>query len=538
MKNSAAFLFTVMAGCTLAAQDPAVQKDRALLDRAQRETFNYAWQLGHPVSGMVPERWAEGRKSDRVTTGGTGFGIAAIVAGAERGWITRADAATRLLTLATFLRDKTARKTLHGAFPHWLNGRTGKTIRFSEKDDGADLVETAFLFEGLLIARAYFNAPNPTETSLRAIVTELWRDVEWNFFTQGAEGPLSWHWSPNHGFAKNLKITGYNESLIVYVLAAASPTHPISRKTFDAWNHTPGYKTRKAFGYTLQGTRRPEGGPLFLAHYSFIGLNPFLISDEFVSKGYGVRNTTQTLVNRAYCLEAAPRENRYSPEYWGLTASDIKGGYTASAPDNDRATIAPTAALSSIAYTPLYAMQALRALYQRTPAMLGPYGPYDASSLRDAWVSESYIAIDQLPIACMIENYRSGLLWRLLMSDPDVQRGLALGGLTPPAHKTGFPEAVVTLKPFKRTYKPDAFEITRHPDTGLYAIPYFLESADPATLTLQDPEGKTLLSVTPKTAAGRNLLTFTAAPTRPTNAVHTLTLKTAASEQTLPVRLY
>ena len=419
--------------------DESYLKDRDLLDKLQQDAFNYMWNYAHPVSGLALER--NTGKDTPVTTGGSGFGIAAIVVGAERGWITREQAVQRLTKIVSFLKDKTERNRLHGAFPHWLNGETGKTIAFSPKDNGADIVETSFLIEGLLIARAYFMG-NGAEEQLRRDITGIWNDVDWNWFTKGENDGLYWHWSPDYGFDMNMKIQGFNECMVTYVLAVSSPTHPITRRAYNYWTSGEGYTDRVYNGYPIQASMFYTG-PLFFVHYSFIGLDPKQMSDDYVTRGYWVRNVTQTLINRAYCLETAPKENRYSQVYWGLTASDIQGGYTASAPDNDHATVAPTAALSSMPYTPQYSMQVLWNIYNNyRNKMWGLYGPYDAFSLRYDWFANSYLAIDQLPIPCMIENYRSGLLWKLFMGDGDVQKGLAVAGIRPPVFKTGFPEVL------------------------------------------------------------------------------------------------
>ena len=514
--------------------DESWQQDRDLLDRLQKDAFLYMWSYSHPVSGLAYER--NTGKDTPVTTGGSGFGIAAIVVGAERGWITREEAVTRMVKIATFLRDKTERKKLHGAFPHWLNGETGKTIAFSPKDNGADMVETSFLIEGLLIARAYFNGGGEEE-NLRNIITGIWNDVDWNWFTRGENDGLYWHWSPEYNFEMNMKIQGFNECMVTYVLAASSPTHPITRKTYNYWTSGEGYQDRNYNGYPIQAAL-PYTGPLFFVHYSFIGLDPMQMADEFVTKGYGVRNITQTLINRAYCLENAPKENLYSPDYWGLTASDIKDGYTASAPDNDHATVAPTAALSSMPYTPEYSMQVLRNIYNNYRAkMWGPYGPFDAFSLRQNWFATTYLAIDQLPIPCMVENYRSGLLWKLFMGDKDVQSGLKLAGIHIPDYKTGFPQVVVTLKPAHGKYVADAYDIRRHPDTGLYVIPYFMEEAGKADFTLTNKDGVVVKTFDRTSAAGINQLTFPQF-VEPTEAIFKLEMKTGGKSYELPVRMH
>jgi hypothetical protein len=518
------------------APDAAYLKDRKALDALQRDTFRYMWEDANPVSGMPYEanfNW----DVRPVAIGGTGFGIAAVVAAVDRGWISRDQAVERLLRITRFLRDKTPRKELHGAFPHWINGGTGQAINFSQTDVGADTVETSFLLQGLLIARAYFNGPGVEET-LRRIITEIWEDVDWNWFTNGGGPGLYWQWTAQGGFPEALKILGYNECMVTYVLAISSPTHPISRHSYDYWTSGDGYTPRMSYGYTVAVSLK-NPGPLFLTQYSFIGLDPRRIADRFVPTGYFARNVNHVLSNRAYCLQEAPEKNRYGEDCWGLTASQIKDGYAANEPANDTGTIAPTAALASMPYTPHYSFQVLdNLLGPLKDRVWGKNGPYDAFSLRDDWVSDRYLAIDQFPIVCMVENYRSGLLWRLFMSDPDVRRGLKAAGLREPECATGFPELVVTLdKTGKKSYAPDACDLRRHPDTGLFTIPYWMGAAGNAAFTLADAEGNVLQSLERRAFQGRNTLTFPQFMV-PDGRVLTLTLRAGEQEAKLPVRLH
>lgn len=515
--------------------DTAYLQDRKALDTLQRDTFRYMWEDADPVSGMPYEanfNW----DVRPVAIGGTGFGIAAVVAAVDRGWISRDQAVERLLRITRFLKDKTPRKQLHGAFPHWINGSTGQAISFGATDVGADIVETSFLIQGMLIARAYFNGPGVEET-LRKVITEIWEDVDWNWFTNGEPG-LYWQWSARDGFQSHLKILGYNECLITYVLAVASPTHPISRKDYDYWTSGDGYESRTSRGYVIEASMK-KPGPLFLVHYSFIGLDPRRIADNYVKHGYFVRNVNHVLSNRAYCLQDAPTANRYGEDCWGLTASQIKDGYAANEPEHDTSTIAPTAALSSMPYTPQYSFQVLANLLgPLKDKVWGENGPYDAFSLRQDWVSDRYLAVDQLPIVCMVENYRSGLLWQMFMSDPDVRRGLTVAGLHEPEFGTGFPEVVVTLKKTgRKRYGPDAYDLRRHPDTGLFTIPYWMSAAGSVTFTLTDVDNNVLLSLERKAFQGRNALTFAQFMT-PDGRILTLTMQSGEEKHQVPIRLH
>ncbi len=505
-----------------------------LLDLVQQKTLNYIWQGGDAETGMAYEASfafpAEGRP---LAVGATGFGVAAIVAGVERGWIDREAALERLEKMVAFLRDGTPRQKLHGAFPHWLHRQTGEVIAFSDLDDGADLVETAFLLQGLLIAEQYFDKDG-RETELRAAIGQIWREVEWSWFADAENGGLYWHWNPKHNFSLGMKIQGFNECLVAYILALASPTYPITRDIFDFWYAGSGYDRRTLYGYDLEASL-PGGGPLFLSHYSFIGLNPWEMADARVPSGYYVRNVKQVLSNRNYCLFAAPDSHRYDAAHWGLTASLTPDGYAANDPLHDEGVIAPTGALASLPYTPHYAMMALQSLIAENRC--GVYGPYDAYSFRDDWQSSDYLALDQLPIAAMLENYRSGLLWRLFMARDDIRTGLQKSGIASPCLPAGFPEAIETTVLQQGQYRPDGYSACRHPDTGLYHIPYWVDKEECVTLALSSLDGKNLYVRRQTARPGRNWFDFP--EVAPVNgSLYCLRLTTSSSAHVLRLRLY
>ena len=401
--------------------------DEELLTLVQRQTFKYFWDYAHPTCGLARERLNSG---NTVTSGGSGFGIMTIPVGIERGFITREEGAERMLKIATFLDEKAER--FHGAYSHWLDGETGKAIDFSQKDNGGDLVETGLLFEGLLTVQQYFNQDNAVETAIRQKITKIWEEVEWDWYLRDNSNCLYWHWSPNYNWDMNMKIQGWNEALIVYVLAASSPTHSISKSVYDSgWARNGGMKNGKKFyDITLPlGTSGDKGGPLFFAHYSFLGLDPRNLEDQYAN--YWEQNTAHAMINHAYCVANPKKHYGYSDECWGLTASDIPNGYTANSPGNDNGTIAPTAALASIPYTPEESMKAMRYFYYVLgDKLFGEYGFHDAFNLSQRWFAPSYIAIDQGPIVVMIENYRTGLLWDNFMKNEDVQKGLTKLGFT------------------------------------------------------------------------------------------------------------
>jgi hypothetical protein len=404
-----------------------VISDDALLDLVQKQTFKYFWDFGHPVSGLARERNTSG---DVVTIGGSGFGIMAIVVAANRQFISRVDGLVRMQKIVGFLKNNAQK--FHGAFPHWMNGVTGAVVPFSQQDDGADLVETAYLMQGLLTSRQYFNGAGTDETNLRNDINTLWNNVEWDWFRQNGQNTLFWHWSPNYGWSTNMQVNGWDEALITYVLAASSNTHAVSKVVYDnGWALNGTIKN----GNSYFGIKLPlgpaEGGPLFFAHYSFLGINPNGLSDAYAS--YDVQNKAHALINYNYCVSNPKGYYGYSNVCWGLTASDIENGYTASSPTNDVGVIAPTAAISSLPYTPTQSMQALKFFYYKLgDKMWGQYGFYDAFDLNSTWFASSTLAIDQGPIIDMIENYRSGLLWNLFMSCPEVKNGMKNLGFQSP----------------------------------------------------------------------------------------------------------
>lgn len=401
--------------------------DADLLTLVQRQTFKYFWDFGHPVSGMARERDSSG---DIVTTGGTGFGIMAIITGISRNFISRQEGLDRIAKIVDFLKGRA--QTFHGAFPHWLNGSTGAVQPFSTKDNGADLVETSFLMEGLLTARQYFNASSSAEIQLRSDINNLWSAVDWSWFRKNNENILYWHWSPDYNWDMNTPVRGWNEALITYVLAASSPDHSVPKTVYDnGWGNNGAIRNGNSY-YGIQLPLGPaNGGPLFFAHYSFMGINPMGLSDSYAN--YEVQNKAHSLINYQYCKSNPKGYYGYSSDCWGLTASDDINGYLAHAPNNDDGVISPTAALSSFPYTPEESMKALKFFYYKLGDRIwGDYGFTDAFSLKDAWFARSYLAIDQGPVIVMIENYRSGLLWNLFMSCPEVKSGMKALGFSGP----------------------------------------------------------------------------------------------------------
>lgn len=410
--------------------------EEQLLDMVQFYTFRYFWDGAEPNSGMARERiHLDGNypqdDADVVTTGGTGFGMFGILAGIERQWITPEQGLERFERMVDFLTDA---DRYNGIWPHWLYGKTGKVRAFSENDNGADLVESAFLMQGLLAVREYYKQGSERERILATKINQLWEEMDWQWHTKDGDNVLYWHWSPDKGWIIEHPIQGYDESFITYILAASSPTHPISAEVYhEGWARGGGIKdsvTSYEYDLHLNHNGAEEyGGPLFWAHYSFLGLNPNGLSDRYGD--YWENNRNHTLINRQWSIENEGGFKGYGEDLWGLTASYSIEGYSAHHPENDLGVISPTAALSSIPYTPNESMDVIKNLYYNYgEKVFGKYGFYDALSPEADWYPQRYLAIDQGPIAGMIENHRTGLGWNLFMAAPEIQKGLERLGIT------------------------------------------------------------------------------------------------------------
>ncbi|QNF33608.1 beta-glucosidase [Adhaeribacter swui] len=497
--------------------------DKEILDKVQQATLQYFWEYAHPVSGMARERTGSG---DLVTSGGTGFGISALIVGVNRGWINRAEAVDRLTKMCEFLKNA---DRFHGAWSHWLDGSTGKAIAFSPKDNGGDLVETSFLINGLLTARAYFNGADAKETELRQKITQLWETVEWDWYASRGDGQLYWHWSPEYNWEMNLPIRGWNECLITYILALSSPTHAISPAVYQNTFQGSGFVNSQVYqGYALNiGTS--YGGPLFFAHYSFLGLDPRQMQDQYTN--YWQHNVKHTLINRAYCLYEAPKAYGYQAGLWGLTASDDPEGYKAHQPMDDNGTVSPTAAISSMPYTPYYSMQVLRYMYTTlNNQVYGKYGFYDAYNKPRGWVAKDYLAIDQGPIVIMIENYRSGLLWDLFHQIPEIQTGLTKANIKQPNSETGFYLAIPEIRS-------GVYDLLKHPDQNQYPIDVAIQAAGNFTLTLEKEDGSMAETIWQTEQKGPGLYPVNFGENVPAGK-YTLKLSSAAGEKILAVYLH
>ena len=402
------------------------KSDDALLDMVQEYTLKYFTDFSHPVTGLARER-SNDRNGDIVTTGGTGFGLMALVAGVERGFTKRSEALETIGKIVTFLENC---ERFHGAWAHWYDGNTGKVFSFSQYDNGGDLVETAFLAEGLLTVRQWLrNSSAIGEQALADRCDKLWREVEWDWYTRGTDS-LYWHWSKDYGWKMNHRIKGFDETFITYVLAVSSPTHPIPEEIYSiCYTDSPYYYNGKDYYGISLGLGMEYGGPLFFTHYSWLGLNPKMLNVD----GFNMfdRNRAHTLIHYNYAIANPKKHKGYGAELWGFTSSDDPlVGYTSHHPmtDAENGTVSPTAGIGSIVYAPEESLGLIRHLYYDLgKELFGEYGFYDAynpSMVKGQQVVRSFLAIDQGPQVGMIENYRSGLLWNLFMSCPEISAGL------------------------------------------------------------------------------------------------------------------
>ena len=412
------FSVNITTGIDSTDKFPVISND-ALLTLIQKQTFKYFWDFGHPVSGMSRERNTSG---DVVTSGGTGFGIMTIPVAIDRKFITRVEGVTRVQKIADFLKNNATH--FHGAFSHWMNGSSGAVIPFSPNDNGADIVETSYLMMGLLTARQYFDDVNASESKLRTDINTLLDGVEWDWFRKEGSNMLYWNWSPDFGFVVNVPVRGWNECLVTYVIAASSTTHSIPKIVYDnGFARNGANKNGSNYYGIVLPLGESFGGPLFFEHYSFLGINPNGLSDVYAN--YLTQAVNHSKINFEYCKANPKGYYGYSKDCWGLTASDIKDGYTASSPTNDQGYIAPTAAISSLPFTPVESLQAINFFYYKMGDHLwGEYGFVDSFNLNTIWFANSYLAIDQGPQIVMIENYRTGLLWKLFMSSPEIKTGM------------------------------------------------------------------------------------------------------------------
>lgn len=404
--------------------------DEALLDTIQKATFNYFWTYDSETSGLVPDRNTAGK--DYCAIGATGFGIMTIPAAIERGFISRTAGLDRMKKMVSFLKNKVS--TYKGAFPHYVNGATGAIIS-SGNLDGWDMVETSFLMMGLLTARQYFDGTSADEANLRSDINALYQNVDWTYYTKGGQNALFWSWNPTGGWG--IKLAGWNETLICYVLAASSPTHSIEKAAYDQGFAGNGWMKDGTdyYGYVLPlGRAGDSGGPLFISQFSFLGINPKGLSDNYAD--YELQTSRHALINQDYCKRNPKGYYTYSENSWGLTAgATSSSGYQSMSPVNDLGYVLPSASVASLPYASDESMKAIKYFYYTMGDLLWTkYGFADSFSLDEYpyWVSSEVFGYDQLNMFIAIENYRSNLIWNLFMSCPEIKTGMKKLGFSAP----------------------------------------------------------------------------------------------------------
>lgn len=433
------------------AQSPAVKAsthalhDDGLLTMVQQASFRYYWDGAEPNSGMAFE--SQPGDDDTIALGASGFGVMAMIVAADRGFVTREETVARLDKITRFLERADRFK---GAWPHFISASSGKPIPmigayFGIYDDGADLVETSFMLQGLLAARGYYDRDTTAERALRDRITKLWEEVDWDWFrATPKKDALYWHWSPNFGFKQANRLQGWNEVMITYLLAIASPTHPAPASIYDTGytrvgSDEPYGVPRTYFGITTTQSFYPptdmspgSTGPLFFSHYSYMGYDPRGVRDRF--SNYFEANRQLALISQAYSVANPYGYKGYGADSWGLTAVD--------GPDDqyheykpyldDDGTLAPTGAVASYAYTPEQSLKAIKHWYRDRGAELWDiYGFRDSFNERWDWYSGITMGLNQAPQTVMIENGRTGLVWRSFMRNPEIAAMQKKIGLQP-----------------------------------------------------------------------------------------------------------
>jgi hypothetical protein len=414
----------------------------AFLDQLERDTFAFFWETTPSGTGLTPDR-APG--TDVSSVAAVGFALTAYLIGAERGYVTRAAAAERtLVTLRTLWQapqgpGARGAAGYRGLFYHFVDGRAGLRVDQSE----LSTIDTALLMAGVLAAQVYFDREDAPERSIRDLADELYRRVDWSWASSARHAPLlSMGWSPEGGFLDD-DWRGYNEAMILYLLALGSPTHPIEPKAWEAWTGT----------YVWDVDHGPPMlafGPLFGHQYSHSWIDFRGIQDPYMrarGSDYFVNSTRATYANRAYCIANPGGWSGYGELVWGLTASDGPAeeapfraywarGAVADATADD-GTLAPTAVGGSVPFAPEITIPTLMNLRARFGDRLyGKYGFKDAFNLTypkgsgspSGWFDDQYLAIDQGPILLMVENHRSGFVWDLMKRSPYVTSGLVRAG--------------------------------------------------------------------------------------------------------------
>ncbi len=419
--------------------------ENIFLDSLSKHTFHYFWDLAGPENGLIPDRWPT---PSFASIAATGFGLSSYLVGVERGYITRKEAAGRVLKTLRFFQNAPMGNNSsdvsgnHGFFYHFLDMQAG--LRFRQVE--LSTIDTGLLIAGVLSCQTYFDGENENEKEIRSLADCLYRSVEWDW-AMNEKKTLSMGWHPEHGFIE-ASWKGYNEGMILYIMGLSSPTHPLPQNSWKSWTET--YQWGEFYGQ-----EHVNFGPLFGHQYSQMYIDFNGIKDEFMrSKGidYFENSRRATYANRAYCILNPGGWVGYSENNWGLTACDGPGNESNSNPNisfagynargagqwytQDDGTISPTAAGGSLPFAPEICIPALQNMYQQYGSKIySKYGFRDAFNLTilnadgsKGWYDVDYIGIDQGPILIQIENYRNGFLWELMKKNPYIKQGLKNAG--------------------------------------------------------------------------------------------------------------
>lgn len=460
----------------------SAQDDSVFLDLVQHSAVNFFWQEANSSTGLIRDSSDPNSASSIASVG---FGITSLCIGVDRGWLTRENVRKRILTTYRTLWQKPQGRTAQGfsgykgLYYHFLNMSTGVRDWNSELSD----IDSALLFAGILYGKEYFIGDHPDEVEIRALADSIYHRADWEWMRNYQPG-LTPQWTPEKGFGSGWW-SGYNEMMIMYILGLGSPTHPLPEVTWKNW--CSGYIWKNQYGQEYVNF-----APLFGHQFSHCWIDFRNIQDDYMRKkgiDYFENSRRATYAAQAYCIDNPKNWKGYGEFVWGITPSDGPNGYAArGAPpaENDDGTISPTAAGASIAFAPEICLPTLRHFYDTYRSQLwGAYGFRDAFNLQKNWWSTIVIGIDQGPIAIMIENYRSGKVWRTFMKNAAVQRGL---------HRAGF-RATGTKVESKPLSQPGAMLLLRsypNPFNDSTALEYELPKAGTVLITLHDITGKSL----------------------------------------------
>ena len=477
----------------------AAQTTAALLDTLQHSAFNFFWTEANPSNGLIRDR---NNGSTLASIASVGFGLSAIPIGIDHGWVTRAQGRSRVrTTLTTFYtgpQGTGAAGTIgyKGFFYHFLNLNTA-----TRYDTGVELssIDSGLLFAGVMDARQYFDDPGDAdEIAIRLMADSLVQRVDWNFMRNFNPGVMM-GWKPSFGFLNFGQWIGYNEAMIMYLEGLGSTSYQLPASAWNTW--TSGYRYNTFYGQSFVTCP-----PLFTHQYSHCWVDFRNIADPYMrAKGltYFDNSRRATLAQHAYCIANPIGALGYADSLWGITAGDGPFGYAArGAPpnQNDNGTITPTAAISSIVFTPDESIGFVHFMWDHyRPTVWGVYGWKDGFNLSIGnWIATDVIGIDQGPILLMIENYLNGKPWQRVTAHPAIQLGLT---------RAGFQPFVLGVNPAPHPAALELGRVTPDPLTGNSRVSFRLSREGNVTLDLLDLQGRTLrlLASGPATAGEHSL---------------------------------